>query len=635
VVAPGGGGNSVEITERNRTAFNGMIQWRPSPDLELFLEGNYNKYEYNQAAGLAYANRGNLLAAPGAPFTFYDGTNVVKSGTYRDVQFTANNNYFDREAYTWQIAGGGTWSVNPHFELSADISYTRSGRTDANGGLRSGTTAAQATGVNLFFDTSTPLMTLDLSGIDFNNPANYSFLDSSNSIEKAGGDGFSARLDETVKFDDSVVKSISFGGRYATRDVVRDQGSRAHFSGAQPISLLPGILVPSPYGGDFFRDTSIPNPIQKLLAPDLEQIRDTDAICRAFNDTVCYPTFNPNNRYAVSEKTSALYGQVNFDFEPAGIPVDGNVGLRWVSTSLGVVGVLTKPDGTTQPIDQKSDYQNWLPSANVRIKATDQLYLRLAAAKQLTRPPFSNLSPTLGISFANAGATLTGNAGNPDLRPLKSTSYDVSAEWYYSRNGYVYLTGFLKKVDGFIQNVTTVEPISLPEYPNFSTATITRPQNGDNGTIKGFEVGIQTFLDFLPSPFDGFGVQANYTYVDSKAPGPVAGQDVPLQGLSKNSYNLVGFYEKGGFRARVAYNYRSDYVESTSGPGSGALPIYVEPFAVLDASVGYSINKHIDVSIDASNLTKAVNNTYFGETIRPRFNNIYDRRVGIVLRIKS
>ena len=69
-------------------------------------------------------------------------------------------------------------------------------------------------------------------------------------------------------------------------------------------------------------------------------------------------------------------------------------------------------------------------------------------------------------------------------------------------------------------------------------------------------------------------------------------------------------------------------------PGSGALPIYVDPFAVLDAPVGYSINKHIDVSIDASNLTKAVNNTYFDETIRPRFNNIYDR-VGIVLRIKS
>ena len=70
-------------------------------------------------------------------------------------------------------------------------------------------------------------------------------------------------------------------------------------------------------------------------------------------------------------------------------------------------------------------------------------------------------------------------------------------------------------------------------------------------------------------------------------------------------------------------------------PGSGALPIYVEPFAVLDASAGYSINKHIDVSVDASNLTEVVNNTYFDETIRPGFNNIYDRRVGIVLRIKS
>lgn len=69
-------------------------------------------------------------------------------------------------------------------------------------------------------------------------------------------------------------------------------------------------------------------------------------------------------------------------------------------------------------------------------------------------------------------------------------------------------------------------------------------------------------------------------------------------------------------------------------PGSGALPIYVEPFAVLDAPAGYSINKHIDGSIDASNLTEAVNNTYFDETIRPGFNNICDR-VGIVLRIKS
>lgn len=642
VITPDGGGDSVEITDRTRTAFNGMLQWRPGSTLELFLEGVYNKYKYRQAAGLAYANRGSRFALPGAPFTFYEGTNVVKSGTYRDVQFTANNNYFDRDAYTWQIATGGTWKPTPDLDVVLDLSYTKSSRTDKSGGIRTGTTAAQATGINLFFDTSTKdNVTLDLTGADFSNPNLYSFLDASNSIEKAGGAGKSARLDTIYRIEGAPITSISLGARFAERNVVRNQGSRSHLGNApllpspQPISLLPGILRTSPYGGDLFRNTDIPNPIGVILAPDLDQVRNVAAICAAFKDTICYPTFNPVNRYALDEKTYAAFGQVNFEFPDIFAGIDGNAGLRYVRTNLSIVGTLTQPNGTTLPIDRDSAYNNLLPSLNVRTKFTDKLFLRLAAAKQITRPNFSDLSPTLGISFANAGSSLVGNSGNPDLRPLKSTSYDASLEYYYSRNGYMYLSGFLKKVDGFIQTLSTEEPVSLPDYPGYTTALIRRPQNGDNGTIKGFEIGTQTFLDFLPKPFDGFGIQANYTYVDSSAPGPIAGQSVPLQGLSKHSYNIVGFYEKAGFRARLAYNYRSDYVESTSGPGSGALPIYVEPFDQLDGSIGYSVNDHFDISIDASNITGSVNHTYFGETIRPRFNNLYDRRIGLVVRIKS
>ncbi len=642
VITPDGGGDSVEITERRRVAVNGMLQWRPASTLELFVEGTYNDYSYRQASGLAYANRGNRFALPGAPFTFYEGTNVVKSGTYRDVQFTANNNYFDRDAYTWQIATGGTWKPTANLDVVLDLSYTKSSRTDESGGIRTGTTAAQATGINLFFDTSTKNnVTLDLSGADFANPNLYSFLDASNSIEKAGGAGKSARLDAIYRFDDAPITSLSLGGRFAERSVERNQGSRSHLGGApllpspQPISLLPGILKPSPYGADFFRDTDVPNPIGVILAPDLDQVRDIAAICAAFRDTICYPTFNPVNRYALDEKTYAGFGQVNFELPGILAGIDGNAGLRYVHTELSIVGTLTQPNGTTLPIDRDSEYNNLLPSVNIRTKFSDKLFLRLAAAKQITRPNFSDLSPTLGISFANAGSSLVGNSGNPDLRPLKSTSYDASLEYYFSRSGYMYLSGFLKKVDGFIQTVSTDEPVSLPDYPGYTTALIRRPQNGNNGTIKGFEVGTQTFLDFLPKPFDGFGLQANYTYVQSSAPGPIAGQSVPLQGLSKNSYNIVGFYEKAGFRARVAYNYRSDYVESTSGPGSGALPIYVQPFDQLDASIGYSVNDHFDISVDASNITKSVNHTYFGELIRPRFNNLYDRRVGLVVRIKS
>lgn len=634
VISPNGGGNSVELTDRDRVALNGAVQWRPSSNLDLYLQGTYNKYKYQQDSVLAYANRGSLFAAPNAPFTFNEGTNVVKAGAYRDVVFTSNTNYFDRNAVTWQIAGGGHWHVTPRFELDTDISYTRSRRTDNGGGLRSGN-PDHPQGTTLNFDTSTDLVTLDLTGFDFGNRALYSFIDSSTSIEKATSKGFAAREDATYSFDGSVLKSIEAGLRYEGRDVYRQQGTQNHFTGNQPSSLYPGALAFSPYAGNFFRGTDIPNPINQILVPTPAAVRDTQAICAAFGDMVCYPTFNPNNTYSQNEKTYAGYVVANFDFSVANIPVDGNIGGRYVRTDLSTDGVITAPTGETSPINETNSYGNFLPSANLRFKITPDLFFRLAAAKQLTRPNFSSLSPTLNVSSASASGVLSINAGNPELRPLKSTSYDASIEYYFSRSGYAYLDGFLKKVDGFVQNVVSRETVNLPQYPQYDQADINRPENGKNGTIKGFELGTQTFFDFLPAPLDGFGIQANYTYVESSAPGPIVGQSVPLQGLSKNSYNLVGFFEKSGFRARVAYNWRSDFVESTSGPGSGSLPIYDRPFDELDASVGYSVNDHFDISVDATNITNSVTRSYFGETIRPRFNNIFDRRIGITVRVKT
>jgi TonB-dependent receptor len=632
VIAPNGGGDSIEYTTRSRLSLNGVVQWKPSDTLDLYVEGIYNKYDYNQDALLAYANRGPLLAADGAQFTFYPGTNVVKSGTYRDVEFTANTNYMDRRAYTGQIAGGGTWHPVDRLKVTTDVAYTKSKRTDRSGGLRVGNNG-NTTGTTLDFDTSGSLTTLDLHGFDFGDISKYKFIDSSTSIEKVNSNEIAARLDATYSFDSSFIKDITIGGRYSRREVNREQGTQAHFLNPQPSSLDPDLFQPMEGGGNFFLNTNIPQPIDLLLAPTIAQVHDTAHLCAIFGDTVCYPSFNPANTYSQAETTYAGYAQIDLDFDRIGVPIDGNIGGRFVHTELATDGVITAPGGGTTPINQTSSYNNFLPSANLRYKFTRNLFLRLAAAKQLTRPDFSNLSPTLNVGSASAGGVLSISAGNPNLKPLKSTSYDASLEWYFSRSGYVYVDGFLKKVNGFIQNVVTRETINLADYPNYDLADITRPQNGSHGTIKGFEVGTQTFFDFLPAPFDGFGVQANYTFVQSKAPGPIVGQTVPLQGLSKHSYNLVGFYEKGVFRARVAYNWRGGFVETTSGPGSGALPIYDKPLGVLDASIGFKFNKQVDLSIDASNLTHAKTSSYFGEVNRPRFNNIFDRRIGFVLRV--
>jgi iron complex outermembrane receptor protein len=201
----------------------------------------------------------------------------------------------------------------------------------------------------------------------------------------------------------------------------------------------------------------------------------------------------------------------------------------------------------------------------------------------------------------------------------------------------VYAAGFYKKVDGFIANVTAPETYTFGT--NSYTYQVTRPLNGDNGKIKGFEVGGNTFFDFLPGWLSGFGTQANFTYVDSKAPSPDA-QDttgaqltVPLEQLSKYSYNLIGFYDKGPLSARVAYNWRSKYVVTTRGNGSGNLPIFNDARGQLDASITYTIAPHFAMTVDGTNLTNTENRTYYGVANRPQSSVLNDRRISVTARL--
>lgn len=630
VISPNGGGNSIELTIRDRRGANLVGQWAPNSETLWTLEFTHNDYEYNQGAYVVFANRGSLLAAPDATF-IYDDTNLVQVGAYKDVTFTSNSNYFDREASTDQAAINGNWTPTDNLTLTTDIAYTTSKRTDASGGIRIGN-SANSTGTTLTFDVRDDLPSYQLTGFDFNNVSAYNFIDSSHAIEKADGSGLSARFDGNYFFDDSVITSVDFGYRFASRDIDREQGTQSHFSGNQSIELLPDAAGDIAYS-NFYRGTQNQFIPLGIKAAPHDLIRDIPTVCTAFSDITCYPVFNPINTYSASEKTNAIAVQVNYDFDLGAFPVIGNVGTRYVSTDLNITGFRTSNGGDATPIDQSTEYDDVLPSFNARIELDDDLFLRFAAGKQLTRPSFSQLTPNLQIGFSNANATLTGRAGNPDLRPLRSTSFDASLEYYFSENGYTYLSAFKKDVSGFIQTVTTTVNVSFPDYPNYSTADITRPQNGQDGEIKGFEIGVQSFFDFLPAPFDGLGVQANYTRVNSSAPGPIVGTTVPLVGLSKNSYNLVAYYEKNAYRARIAYTYRDNYVDTTAGPGSGALPIYVQPVGFLSASIGYKINEQFDVSIDADNLARSEYNSYFGSTNRPRYHNVVDRRIGLVLKM--
>lgn len=269
-------------------------------------------------------------------------------------------------------------------------------------------------------------------------------------------------------------------------------------------------------------------------------------------------------------------------------------------TGLGV--------GTTFSSLDSGSYSDVLPSFNGRVKLTDKLYIRAAISKTITRPSFGQISPSLTLNQNPVNpAENSGSQGNPNLKPIRSTNYDLSVEYYFNKDSVVYAAGFYKDVTGFIANMTSTQTYDGVTYQ------ITTPGNLNPAKIKGAEVGYHQFFTFLPAPFDGLGLQANYTLVDSSTPSTIQGYNIPMTNLSRTSYNIIVMYEKGPFSARIAYNWRDKYVTGVSSfVNVGLLQQVVRAYGDVDASLNYDITKNIELSVQGVNLTNTMRYQYWG-----------------------
>ena len=120
-------------------------------------------------------------------------------------------------------------------------------------------------------------------------------------------------------------------------------------------------------------------------------------------------------------------------------------------------------------------------------------------------------------------------------------------------------------------------------------------------------MGFQHTFSYLPAPFDGLGVTANATFVDSKANLTAASSTFALEGLG-NSQNLVGFYAKGPIEVRIAYNHRDGFV-STAANGTGGDPIFTKSQGQIDAQARYAISSNFSVFVEGTNLNDAKTQT--------------------------
>jgi TonB-dependent receptor len=371
----------------------------------------------------------------------------------------------------------------------------------------------------------------------------------------------------------------------------------------------------------------------------------------------CLAQFNTDRR--ITEKTLAPYVQVAGKFDAFGNPAHIVAGVRYESTDITSSALVPVPASTQWVADNEFNvvlsgnstftrfdgrYDNWLPSIDFDISPLDKVKLRASYSHTITRASYDLMQGgrTLDGLFRVGGGT--GAQGNPGLIPYKSKNIDLSAEWYYGRDSYVSVGYFRKSVANFIASTrfdTTAFGLTTPQggprynaavaaigpnatatqirqyifahYPQSSNAAlgliyslpedpalnfkITTPVNSDQtATLHGWEFAIQhSFWD------TGFGAILNYTIVDGSAvydnSKPSTVTQFALTGLS-NSANAVAFFDKYGIQARVAYNWRDEFLNST-----GINPTYTEAYGQIDASASYEFMKGISVFAEGINLT--------------------------------
>jgi len=398
----------------------------------------------------------------------------------------------------------------------------------------------------------------------------------------------------------------------------------------------------------------------------------------------------------VTEKTYNLYGRLDFGNEfDNGMSIDGNVGLRYTKADVSGRGGLEyiNNDDNGVPGQRPSDFspqavayfnqatieregkfssdERWLPSLNVKWNLNDESLIRFAISKNITRPNIAQLrgdqvsTGSFRFETDNDPAIppdqritdivlnqINVYGGNPDLKPILATNYDLSYEFYFGDENSLTFSAFRKDIkNNIIYGSQTLDTITLDGRE--VAVVFNGDINQDEAELQGIEIAYQQFYDNLPGLLSNLGLQANYTYVDAEtnAPAPVAdadGDGTPdsferiyrygvnnFLGLSEHSANIIGIYQDDKLEMRLAYNWRSEYLSSYRDFITGN-PIFQEDRGYLDGSLKYDFNDNLQFRLQVANIldTKAKATQQIDETGQrfARTSFVGDRRIRFGLR---
>lgn len=600
---------------RERLGLTGSFQYAPSDRTKLSVDGLFSEYKAVRNEKWAEVLfRSNERSISVRDYTI-DGDNNLIKGTFDNAWVRLE--HYERKLDTtfYQLSTNLTHEFSDKFKVQALAGFSKS---DAD--IPYETTIIfddrDATGYSYdYTDMKKPVLAF---GTSISDPTNFQFAEfrdrpsnNTNKFKTVGLNADWAITDELTWKAGAVFRQFDLDLREGARDSTYCAAftCAAGAYGAPVTSALTTNFTLTGAGAPAGTTTS-------WAAPNLDA---ATALINLYNRPLIQQA---GNTRSVTEKDTGAFLQFDVKSQFGGLDYALNAGTRYVKTEQTSIGINS---GQTVTVDRT--YEDWLPAANLALYPTDKIIVRASAAKVMTRPNLSNLTPGGSVDGFNYRIT----SGNPQLKPYRATAYDASVEWYFARESIFSIAVFKKDIASFpltqsIQGTyaSTGLPLSLilasspaAGNPEGRPWTIATTIDGEGASLKGVEFAIQGPFSFLPGFWSNFGGIANLTLVDSNVDYGVNGaatvatgtfptlvrrtETATLFDLSKRAFNVTLYYEADKFSARASAAYRSGFIDATSDTGN-VFEGYNSSINV-DASMRYRLNDQFEVSLEGTNLT--------------------------------
>lgn len=582
----GGGGSARFSQERVRTGLNAVLQWRPQDNLETSLNildstleadnenqnflwlPEYNGSKYQDVTIVSHDVVGNFLAAGTLGLAPEGQDNILDETKVR-------NSKLKTKVYDFTLKHeGDIWE-----------SRLQAGYTEGSGGSQADRSVGWGGNYVHSYDASKVESIETRYDADPKDGEQWdlSFLRYDNNL--ADDEETYLQTDFSRPLELSVFDKLKFGVKY--RDHSRFNTKNTTDARTDLNWRLADYSLEMP--GGFLSGQGTAGTLRDYAITDSDKVRaEGDALGWDYRVLKA-------STFEVEEKILAGYVMADIDVEG----MRGNLGVRIVQTRQSS-SAYEGPAGEEVWVTKDKDYFDVLPSLNLAIDLADDLIMRFGAARVMSRPDYTDMTASTSYNTE----TRTGDGGNPDIDPYYANQFDLSIEWYFSEAGIFSAAYFHKDIQSFVRDVTSQEVFEGREI------SISRPTNGQGGTIQGLELGYQQEL------FQGIGLMANYTFVDGEAKDE-QGNDITIPGNSEHTVNVSAYYESEDLSGRISYNYRTGYDSGSAWPG------YIDDYGQLDANVSYKVNDNLTLVLEGINLTDELIFSYQEKGVENALTGLY------------